>query len=494
MRDYIAWLYLVALMSAAYPMARGIVGRLAFVEATYILTPTLTLALSIGLLSGIMLYLGIFNIQITLISVVLPYLSLLFIATLVFRSSRTLRTAIEPRLQLHGWQLILIALISVIAAAVLFNAVYFPLYRDDTLGIYRPAALPIFYDGHLDPLIGADSLYRTYPVLIPSMYALGYLAAGWENDYLAKLIPTLLSIGCLPAAYLLGVEFARTRKDRVSVGLIAAALLAITPNFARWASSGYVDLPMAFFLTVAIFFMLRLARSRTLLDALLAGALFGCALLTKNAALFAVPICGIGMLLLLLRRTITLQHSALFVASCAIIGAPFYIRNLIGAGFIIPNTAWVDQAQPSLANLFVFVTKFDTFGLTGIIITLAVIITPLAMLRHIGQPKWFSTWIPAVSLFGFIVPYFGVWWLLVSYDPRFLLLFLPLLTVITADIVIKMNSKVLGRLHLVAFGVVIMFGVVTLYHSVEYKDEILRDPFMTHTEKLVLVGRLIPPP
>src|SRR5690606_17893970 len=117
-------------------------------------------------------------------------------------------------------------IIVAIAAAILFNGAFFPFSRDDTLGIYKPTALAIWQTGTLVPLIGDESLYRTYPILVPLNYTFAYMVSGWENEYLAKSIATLLSLGCLPAVYFLGRDIGGRR-----TGLLAALILALTPSF-----------------------------------------------------------------------------------------------------------------------------------------------------------------------------------------------------------------------------------------------------------------------
>ena len=153
----------------------------------------------------------------------------------------------------------------------------------------------------LVPLTGADSLYRAYPVLIPLNYTYAYFASGWENEYLAKTIATLLSLACIPAAYVLGKKL---RGERT--GWLAALVLALTPFFSRWASSGYVDLPMAFFYTLAAIFALRLYddHSASLLDAALAGALIGLAAWTKNAALIGIVLLALWLVWCWINRRI----------------------------------------------------------------------------------------------------------------------------------------------------------------------------------------------
>lgn len=475
------WLALIGLIAAAIPSAIFLARRQD--DSGFALIAVLTLAIASGALSLILFWESVIGISLTFNAVAFPYLVLMLPGIIVlFRTPpRFTRPHLNNRRE--GAALLLILLI---AAAVLFNAIYYPLYADDTLGIYRPAALPIFYEGRIDPLIGAESLYRTYPILVPSLYALGYMASGWENDYLAKLIPALLSLGCLPAVYLL----AKRLSGRTAAGWIAALLLAITPAFGRWASSGYVDLPMAFFYLLAAYYALRLSQQRTLHDARLAGVMIGLAVTTKNAALLGVPLLGAWLIFLLIQKRITLAHLLNSLAACALIGAPWYIRNLIGAGFIMPATAWTDQAQRTIANLLVFITRPENFGVAGVIVTIALVplIVNLFRVRR-------ATFTPALLIAGFALPFFAAWWLFVSYDPRFLLLFLPLLIAYAADRIaaLQFHPRAARLIIPLAWVITAAAAGYTIFRSVDYKDELLRDPLMTHEEKLVLVGRAIPP-
>lgn len=152
-----------------------------------------------------------------------------------------------------------------VSAAILFNAVYWPFYKQDTLGIYADQAHFMYATGGLIPLnLTFYSYYQAYPMLVQLSYTYSYLASGWEDPYLAKLIPTLLSLACLGAVYYL----AKTLYDEKS-GWLAVLLFALTPLFGRWASSGYTDLPMAFYYTLAALFVWRTWVSGNLVDALL---------------------------------------------------------------------------------------------------------------------------------------------------------------------------------------------------------------------------------
>jgi 4-amino-4-deoxy-L-arabinose transferase-like glycosyltransferase len=333
-------------------------------------------------------------------------------------------------------------------------------------------------------LTGADSLYRAYPVLIPLNYSYAYFASGWENEYLAKTTATLLSLACIPATYVLGKKL---RGERT--GWLAAMLLALTPFFSRWASSGYVDLPMAFFYTLAASFALRLydedkSAARSLIEAALAGALVGLAAWTKNAALIGVVLLAFWLGWCWLNKQIGWREVMLSLGLCALVAAPWYVRNLLGAGFLIPATAWTDQAQRTLASALILIAQPGNFGVSGWLMILGVVAAiPAAWRRAPG----------ALLLLSWTLPFFAAWWLFVSYDPRFLLLFLPLLCVLGGDLLARLWERIglvwQPRALILAILLTLILTAPLLLHAIEYKGEILRHPFMSDADKHIIVGR-----
>jgi 4-amino-4-deoxy-L-arabinose transferase-like glycosyltransferase len=496
MQTIFAYLLIAVVITAAYPWAAWLLCRN---QVNDPLVLTLMLALSIGTLTLVMLWEGVLGISFSLVGITLPYGLVMLPGAILWWRNRSkwepddagagLRPAPAARLSLQTpsqqarfLRCLPALLLVLVSAAILFNAVYWPFHRADALGIYVPHAQIMYELRTLVPLTGADSLYRAYPMLIPSVYAYSYIASGWENEYLARLVGTLLSIGCLPVAYLLG----KSLKDE-RAGWLSALLLALAPAFGRWASAGYADLPMAFFYGLSAVFALRLWHSGAWQDGLLTGVLAGLAAWTKNAALLGVPLLALWLGWLLIKRRIRLRVAALSLVVCAIVAAPWYIRNQLGAGFLVPDTAWTDQAQRTLNNLFVFLTKFDNFGLSGWAAMSGVVAALIVMLRHRGKAP------ERLLLLLWALPVFAAWWLFVSYDPRFLLLFFPLLCALggawLADVWRHIPSNWHPRVRVMAALVALLLTGQTLLFSVEYKDELLRDPFMSDSAKHVIVGR-----
>jgi 4-amino-4-deoxy-L-arabinose transferase-like glycosyltransferase len=462
----IAWVLVGLTLCAGYGWAARLL------RGGGLLAALLGLALSVGALTLIMLWEGLLGIPFSFAGIALPCFALMLPGFWHLRLTL-------PRLPRSWSERFMLLVILAISAAALFNGAYWPFHRDDTLGIYQPAAQAMYLTQALVPLTGADSLYRAYPILVPLSYSYAYFAAGWENEYLAKAIATILSLACLPAAYALGKQW-----RGALAGWNAALLLALTPFFSRWASSGYVDLPMAFLYTLAALFALRLWETGTARDAVLAGVLVGLAAWTKNAALMiGVPLVAAWLAWCVLRKRAGWRAAALGLAACAAVAAPWYVRNALGAGFLIPATAWTDQAQRTLENAFVFVTHPENFGAPGWALLFGLGAALLQARRDAG----------ARLLLLLSLPFFAAWWLMVSYDPRFLLLFLPILCVLAGDLLARLWTR-LGaawqpRYRIALALLTLLLAALVLRSSVEYKGAVLRAPLMGDPDKRAIVGR-----
>jgi MFS family permease len=211
----------------------------------------------------------------------------------------------------------------------------------------------------------------------------------------------------------------------------------------------------------------------------------GLAAWTKNAGLLGVPLLAGWLFWLLVERRIGWRPLIIALGACALAAAPWYIRNLIGAGFIIPATAWTDQAQQSLETLLVFVTRPENFGLPGLMIVIAVPLAVVEALRGRGK----SSGIALALLWA--LPFFAAWWLFVSYDPRFLLLFLPILCALAAVYVARAWERIpaRGRTSVALVVMVVALGLagINAWYSAEYKDEFLRAPLMDNAARRALV-------
>ncbi len=478
MQTLLAWVLVGCVSLAAYPWAAWLLAKSPRNDGGW-LTLLVGFALSVGALTLLMFWEAVIGIPFNLWAITLPYALLVLIGWVLWRR-QPLLPRVAPNSETRSWPFwIVVAILAIVSAAIVFNAAYWPFSRDDALGIYGRYGRLMWITGSLVSFERDDAFYQTYPVLVSLTYTYTYLVSGWQNEYLARVLPALMSLACLPAVYLFG----RMLGSRL-VGWSSAVLLALTPAFGSWASSGYVDLPMAFFYFMSAIFVWRLWQTGHWCDALLAGVMMGLAAWTKNAALLGVGLLGVTLLWAWRKQHIRLQEIVLVAASGLAIAAPWYIRNIVKASMIIPPTAWTDQAQPSLENLLIFVTHPEIFGLTGWLIGLGLmgVVIDLLNRRETLEQRLLLLW---------TVPFFATWWLFVSYDPRFQLLYLPLLTVLAGLqaarlwrwLPIPWRRRLAIPLAIGAF----MVSLLVAWNSVEFKGEILRDPLMGDEAKRAIV-------
>ncbi|MEZ4666853.1 MAG: glycosyltransferase family 39 protein [Anaerolineae bacterium] len=442
----------------------------------------LTIGLSAGGLSQVMLWESLLGIPFDVALITISYFVIMLPGLLWW--ARQKQNYVQDKVEERDGRISRLALfiIVTVALAIFFNAVYWPFYQSDALGIYAAQASYLKTSRALIPLRYDNfSYYQAYPMLVQLNYAYVYLASGWENGYVAKVIPTLLSLACLPATFTLGTELYRRR-----VGWLAAVLLALTPAFARWGSSGYVDLPMALYYTLGVVFGWRLYKEKRDVDAALMGLMMGLAAWTKNAGLVSIVLMLGWLAFLLLTKQIGFKATWSAVVICGLIAAPWYIRNWVEAHLIMPDTAWTEQAGRTIGNLLVFIMKSENFGVNGWFITggVPVALYEITIRRRAAMREILITF--------FSIPFFGLWWFLVSYDPRFLLLFLPILTIVGANLGVTIWNRS-GSTHrrwvmlLVTCGAVVLM-LLTVWNSIGFKDDILRHPLMDDAAKQAIVA------
>ena len=477
MQTLIAWIVVVLLPAAALPWSLWLLastGR----RPDWPLTAALSLSLAYGGLTLLMFWTSLAGLPFDGVALTIGMQLLCAPGVVLWmRAGRPW----PPQPRLNRWSGLAALLLAAVAAAILFNAAYWPFSRDDALGIYHAQAEAMAETRALLPLTGADSLYLTYPPLMPLAYAYTYRLSGWENEYLARLISALLALGSLLAAYALGREV-----DGRLTGALSALILALAPTFGRWASTGYVDLPAAFFVTLSAVFALRLWRSGAAADALLAGLCMGLAAWTKNATLIEVVALAVWLLAGPALHRFGLRAAAAGLLACALVAAPWYVRNWLGAGFLVPATAWTEDARPTLDMLLVLVTRPEIYALSGWLMLLGGLFT----FARLGYAKSRPA---AILLLLWTGPFFGAWWLLTSYDPRLLLPVAPLLAVMggwglaSGWRVLPVRWQAAARA--VATLLALALAALAIWSSVEFKDEILRNPLMDDAAKHALAAR-----
>ena len=467
------WLALLAQFAAAYGSARATAHHSAL-TAKFSLTLALIPLLAAGGVSLAMFWLGLLRIPFAPGTTALVYALLMLPGWVFAWRADALRLEI-PKLPAVGW--LALMLLGGIAAAVLLNAALWPFYRADALGIYVPFAEELATTRALAPITPQRNLYELYPQLMSFNYAGTFMLSGWMNPYPAHVLNALISLAVFPAAYVLTRE---TFPAQPLAAPIAVGLLALTPDVPNWAHGGYVDLPMAAYYTLGAAFAAATVRDGRYTDALLAGLCFGLAAWTKNAALLAIGLFFTYGVVRLIPAQLQLNRVLLAFTAVVVVASPWYIRNIVLAGTLNPDTVWVDQAQHTFAEVFILVSRPQNYGMPGVLMLIGVF--------------WGMTRRKGLILLWWSLPYYAVWFVAASYDPRFILLFLPFLAALSGAMLAQAWDKGNGRtwqppIRLAAWLLLAVLVGGVMWNTLEYKRALLENPRMSHTQKVEIVTR-----
>jgi hypothetical protein len=448
-----------------------------------ILLALTTVGLSTGVLSLIMMWIGLLGVRldwriVTASITVICAVGFYFCSKIDRISSASVPASPSLPLQIKRVASVLVLVIAILCLLILFNATYWPFSVDDAVTLYASFGKYIATSG----LLPHGNLYEAYPMHVPLNYAFIFQLFGWINEYAAALIPAMLSIAVVGVAYELGCELFDWQS-----GLIAALLVVLAPMFTHWASTGYVDLPCGFYYGMSLLFTARLARSGLWTDAVLAGSMAGLAAWTKNSGLLIVPAIGIwfvyryGLFRQIPNRgTTKFLQLALVIGAFVIVAGPWYLRNLGMIGALLPPTGWTWKAERTLSNLIPYLVD-SHYGVVGGVFT-----------GGFAYTLW-QLWVTrarqsaAILLLFFTLPFFAIWWGLYSYDDRFLLVLTAPVAVMGASALQSVWRRLPrpARLAWLPFIIVVVFLVALPAASaaVEFKFEVLRRPLMTDAEK-----------
>jgi 4-amino-4-deoxy-L-arabinose transferase-like glycosyltransferase len=351
-----------------------------------------------------------------------------------------------------------------ICILIFWNSIYYLFVTQNAITHYAMPAKNIFLAGGMDGFHVPQfkGPYDAYPLLVPLSYVYNYFAFGEINEHAAKVIPGLFSIGVIGSTYLLGKHLCNKK-----TGLFAALLLSFTPLFLRFATSGYTDIPGAFFYTNSILYYWLTYRYRSMKYAILTGLMVGFSIWTKNSTLLIF----ISILLFFiiqtlfdrLRKTeghIHLHHLAVILGISLAIGGPWYLRNYLLYGYLVPvrlivpgnwryETFWMHYGVP----------LFKYFGAIGYHVSIVYV---FGLFYSFSRLFWKDRKI--LFLLSFVLPYLIVWVLKFSYDPRFLLTILPLFAVLGIWAVGEGFQRILGSLSRRELTTFILCGILIVPH------------------------------
>ena len=328
-------------------------------------------------------------------------------------------------------RLIMVAVVGTVLVPVALNALTPPLMSDE-VRYHLPYALHFVEQGRIAP-----DLYLRFPFFTLNVNLLYAAALAFGDDVTPHFVHLLLGFLAGLALYAL----AAPRFGRVTA-FCAVLLFFVTPNFARFAATAYIDLGLAVFVTSAIACLDR-ARGRRAL-AVCAGMAFGAALGTKYLALALLPLLVAWAAF----RTRSGAQVARFAVVAVLTGAPWYVYNFIWTGNPVSPFAgewfgtWPWTAEDlvsqmrhlakrghdlSLAEIlslpYNLLSDSWRFSIPPVPVVLAAGLVALALL------PW---WEPDMRPYGAVVLVFVVAWFFTAAYFRYLTAILPLLCLVSA--------------------------------------------------------------
>ncbi len=371
----------------------------------------------------------------------------------------------------------ILAVIGGLAALIALNALYWPFYAPDAVSIYADQSR-IIYQARALPQ--DEGLYELYPMLLPLSHTYAYLVAGALDEYLAKVSVAALALGALGATYALGRALYGGR-----VGLGAAALLALTPEFTRWASAGYTDIPAGFFAALAALAAWWLAEDRSPRTAWLLGALAGLAAWTKNSALAFALSAGLWLVYARWRGWADWRHGLALAAGLVLTAGPWYARNLLESGRLVPPTVWSEQARHTAAMFVPFLGELPAYSAPGLIVTAGMGWSAVEALRG-ARPFADRAWL----LWIMAGPFAAAWWWYASYETRFLQAIYPLLCVMGARALLgawetlrRNRTTLRPAIQAGLLALVLLLAPPAARKALDYKTELARAPLMSDEER-----------
>ncbi len=178
--------------------------------------------------------------------------------------------------------------------------------------------------GSISPVL--DSSHTAFPALIESLFSAGMALS---NDRFPGMLGVVFAAVLLAQVYGLARSLGATKADATLMSLLAACAPAIMST----APLSFVDIPYASFSLGAV----RLLLLETLAPphAVMAGMMLGFALGTKYTGILLIAITGAVLLLAHVGRVPGRALSgrlAVVLATAALLGAPFYIKNAVMLG------------------------------------------------------------------------------------------------------------------------------------------------------------------
>lgn len=300
-------------------------------KSSLLLRFSIAYALGTGALGLVMFYFSYLGGSINFKNIF--FLSLAFVACFIYYSIKVPKNDMT-KIKSQNFNLrkgildyFFIALIIASLSIITFRALYLPMHLTDDRAQWGIKAKILYHEGTIhahDFFDHSRVMYHaSYPFLVPLIESLFYGAIGEMNDCLVK-IPFPLFF-----AFLLLFFYASQRRFSTNRhALMFTSMLAVLPIFLRDIngnpSSGFADVPLAFYYTISVISLFLWIKERRREDLLMATICITFSIFTKREGIILWIITAtVTLFFLFLREGKKLQNRVLLGGIFAV--APFII-------------------------------------------------------------------------------------------------------------------------------------------------------------------------
>ena len=196
------------------------------------------------------------------------------------------------------------------------------------------------YSGQAATLAGYEefgkffSIFRAHPLFLQFAVSIFFSNFG-ISDTIARTVPVIFGILTVILVYLIG----KMLYDR-NVAIAAAVVIAIIPYHIIVSREVLIDVPLSFFFTLTLYFLVRYMKNSDGVHWLyLIGVSSGLSFLSKEVGMFALISSMIGLLFI---RRFTLKTIFIVLSSFILVASPYWIPILT---LEEANDAWLSYWQ-----------------------------------------------------------------------------------------------------------------------------------------------------
>ena len=285
------------------------------------------------------------------------------------------------------------------------------------------------YSGQSATLAGYEefakyfSIYRAHPLFLQFIVSLFFSSFG-VSDTIARIAPAIFGILTVIFVYFIGKELYDKR-----VAMVAAIVMTIIPYHIIVSRQVLLDVPLSFFSTLTLFFVIRyLGQDKGIHWLYFIGASSGLSFLSKEVGIFVLVA---SIICLILTKKFSLKKLAIIGSSFLLATSPFWIPILTiqeAQQTALSYWQWQtsrDQNQPNTFYLSIIFRDALGFALTGLFVLSLIYLWKIRKLRD-PNTLILLTWIGTTLLLFQLLPIKGFHFAQ-SLVPPFVLLGLSLL-------------------------------------------------------------------